>query len=182
MVSTGRPPGLYILSTHPYRGPGAAGPVTGGSRGFCGGPADPSGVYPTSLGKGLKVGVTPHPLYLLLISTYCLSALCIVYSPKLPILITPLSRSFAGTMLVFLVSLRVADQCTQASPYAVSLRTTSFRQRRSATSRRIVLFSTLACTVAAYKHRHAMNITPDSCGPTHLSSVTRPTAKYAVTR
>ena len=41
-MSTGRPPGLYILSTHPYRGPGAAGPVTGGSRGFCGGPADPS--------------------------------------------------------------------------------------------------------------------------------------------
>ena len=41
VVSTGRPPGLCTLSTHPYRGPGAAGPVTGGSRGFWGGPADP---------------------------------------------------------------------------------------------------------------------------------------------
>ena len=130
---------------------------------------------------GLKVGVTPHPLYVLLTVNYCVSALCIVYSPELLNLITPLSRSFSGTRLIFLVCVRVADQCDQASPYAVSLRTTSFRQRRSAISRRIALFSTLAFTVAAYKHRHAMNSIPDSWGPTHLSSAIRPTARYAVT-
>ena len=55
MVSTGRPPGLYILSTHPYRGPGAAGPVTGGSRGFCGGPADPIILSDDRAGKGLNI-------------------------------------------------------------------------------------------------------------------------------
>ena len=54
---TGPRPSPALALAHPYRGPGAAGPVTGGARGFCGGPADPSHPYATtgnsSEGKGL---------------------------------------------------------------------------------------------------------------------------------
>ena len=54
VVSTGRPPGLYILSTHPYRGPGATGPVTGGSRGRRYGLVDPLLLSEKRVGKGLR--------------------------------------------------------------------------------------------------------------------------------